>query len=621
MASLSASSLAALLQLPIPDPDAAHAAANVPLAAGCLKACLPPGIASSVRLLPRPLADHGGDRLLLDWLSGRSGGEEAGLVGFTCYLWNLERSLALARRLKEARPGVRIVFGGPEIAAGAPVLGQAAVDAFVLGEGESVFAGLLGSWREGRELPRCTPAPLADLAALPNPYAAGALEARAGEPLYLESLRGCPQRCSYCFYGKQFPGVRRFPEAHAEQAFARAREAGVPEVYLMDPSFTAAGGLQERLRRLVQINRTRLPLHAELRLEAVTPETAGLMREAGFKSVEAGLQSTNPQALRAVHRGWDRSAFLRGAELLREQGIAIRTGIILGLPRDTLEGFAATLEFLRAHGLAEGAEVYPLSVLPGTELRERSAELGLEFMGLPPYWVLRTDALSEEDLFRAVRLAEEALDGELFPPILPRFSDPAPGITGFLDLRGGTPAAVLHALTLIQRGAADPSTLRLANCVTLLLEAFQLDDPERLADLEHLGARLLEHNPFSLFQLVLEGPEVPSVERAGRLAEAFHNPKHFFERSRYYQDDVQERFSARLFLLTAEPAAARRCLEEPLPFDLILSCTPRLLRVGRELLEEHPLLLVDRELPEAERREVRALYRGWEKLVLFRERP
>jgi hypothetical protein len=603
----------ALVQLPILDADPAMAGANVPLAAGYLKACAPLEWRESIRIPPRELANHGGDRLLLDWLLE----QKPALAGFSCYLWNLERSLAMARRLKEALPGTRILFGGPEIVEGQPVLRSPVVDAFVLGEGETVFPALLEALRQPSPLPRRTQAPLADLAAVPNPYLTGTLEAGPEEPLYLETQRGCPQRCSYCFYGKQFPDLRLFPEPFLAEVFALARERQVPEIYLMDPSFTAAHGLQQRLRRIGELNPSGIPLHAELRLESVTPPVARLLARAGFRSVEAGLQSTNPQALRLIRRSFQREDFLRGAENLRAQGIAIRTGIILGLPGDSLETLAATLEFLRGAGLAEGAEVYPLALLPGTELRERAAELGLEFMGLPPYWVLRTDRLSEPDLFRAVRLCSDELGGELFPPILPRFQDPAPDITGFLDLRAGTPAAALHALTLLEQAASDPGALRLANSVTLLIGSAQLDNAAALADLLMLGSRLRETNPFSLCQLVLEGPEVPSPERAERLAEAFCNPKHFFNRSRYYHEDLQNRFSARLFHLTSDLATARRYLDEPLAFDLILSYTPQLLDHGRDLLEERPLLAVRRPISAEEERKLRALYHDWPNLLLF----
>src|ERR1700680_1513309 len=66
------------------------------------------------------------------------------MVGFTCYLWNIERTLWVARELKRRRPGVRIVLGGPEITAdNAWVLETPDYDFAAIGEGGPTFAQLL----------------------------------------------------------------------------------------------------------------------------------------------------------------------------------------------------------------------------------------------------------------------------------------------------------------------------------------------------------------------------------------------------------------------------------------------------------------------------------------------
>src|SRR5205823_1484705 len=66
------------------------------------------------------------------------------LVGFTCYVWNIERTLWIARELKRLRPEVRIVLGGPEITPdNAWVLDTPDYDFAVIGEGEQTFADLL----------------------------------------------------------------------------------------------------------------------------------------------------------------------------------------------------------------------------------------------------------------------------------------------------------------------------------------------------------------------------------------------------------------------------------------------------------------------------------------------
>ena len=379
----------ALVQLPLPDADEGTAAANVPLAAGCLRAYAAahggPG-PDRLRVLPRDLAGHGGDEAILDWLA--AGGFDA--VGFTAHAWSVDRALLLAERLRARRPGTRVVFGGPEVVPGHPVLRSPHVDAGVIGEGEiRVPRGArVPRATRARRLTRAAPrvvraAGPADLASFPNPYLAGLVERDPTDPVYLETVRGCPNRCSYCCYAKEFPGVRAWPDGVLEAIFPWAAANGVPEIYLMDPTFNGMPGWEAKLAAIARLNSTGIPLHTELRLENVGERHAALFGRAGFRSVEAGLQSTNPAALRAVRRPWNRDRFLRGASLLSGQGIAIRTGVILGLPADTPEGFRATVRFLEEAGLADGMEVYPLAVLPGTDLRRDAASLGIEYQRFP----------------------------------------------------------------------------------------------------------------------------------------------------------------------------------------------------------------------------------------------
>src|SRR4051794_36605058 len=101
-----------LVQLPVPQPAAFAASGNVPLAAGSL------GVAARVHgfdrqlgieVLPPSLTDRLGDTLLAD----RIAWDEPEFVGFSLYLWNVERSLHLAREIKRRSPRTTILVGGP----------------------------------------------------------------------------------------------------------------------------------------------------------------------------------------------------------------------------------------------------------------------------------------------------------------------------------------------------------------------------------------------------------------------------------------------------------------------------------------------------------------------------
>ena len=604
----------ALVQLPLPDADPGAAAANVPLAAGCLRAYAAAhgGPAPDrMRVLPRSLAGHGGDEAILSWLA--AGGFDA--VGFTAHLWSVDRALLIARRLRRRSPGTRTVFGGPEAAPGSPVLASPAADACVIGEGESAFLEALsdlaatprrdtGTAAVPRQFRATRPV---DLSSLPNPYLAGLVERDPSDPVYLETVRGCPNRCSYCWYGKEFPGVRSWPAGVLEAIFPWAALNSVPEIYLMDPTFNGTPGWEAKLEAIARLNGSGIPLHTELRLESVEERHAALFRRAGFRSVEAGLQSTNPAALRAVRRTWDRERFLRGASALRRQGIVVRTGVILGLPCDTGEGFRSTVRFLEDAGLAGDMEVYPLGVLPGTDLRREAAALGIAHMGRPPYHVLSTPTMSADGIAESIRWLERELDAEFFAPVAPAFRDPAPGLKGFLDLR--IPGAL---------EAARASPERLANSLTLLAGNPLLGRP---GILEGFGRWLLGVTPSSRVQLVLETDAPLEAGRLDSLAEAFHDPAHYLDRERHLDDDPQGRASIRLFRLTADARAAARALASGEACDLVLRWPARPAGLARRLLRDRPFLLLDPALDERERSGLRALYRGHERLLLTADRP
>ena len=132
-----------LVQLPIPQPGLEPARGNVPLAAGYLKMyARNRGLEEQfeIEIFPPHLANTLSDCGLVEALRDR----EPWLVGFTCYLWNINRSLWVAEHLKAVEPGLLTIFGGPEITAdNGWVLQSPALDFASIGEGEQTFSELL----------------------------------------------------------------------------------------------------------------------------------------------------------------------------------------------------------------------------------------------------------------------------------------------------------------------------------------------------------------------------------------------------------------------------------------------------------------------------------------------
>ncbi|HEY6876771.1 MAG TPA: cobalamin-dependent protein, partial [Polyangiales bacterium] len=142
-----------LVQLPIPQPSALAATGNVPLAAGCL------GVSArvhglqerglSIDVVPPAITDSYGDTLLADYVAR----DEPEYLGLSLYLWNVERSLHLAREVKKRSPRTKVLVGGPEISSDNPfVLSQTGFDIAVTGEAEDTFAQVMLRLLEGADV-------------------------------------------------------------------------------------------------------------------------------------------------------------------------------------------------------------------------------------------------------------------------------------------------------------------------------------------------------------------------------------------------------------------------------------------------------------------------------------
>lgn len=418
-----------LAQLPIPPIGPEPLRGNVPLAAGYLKLVARRAELEesfSIDILPAAIANESGDAALVDAICAR----EPELLGFTCYLWNVERTLWIARRVKERRPGLRVIVGGPEITTDNEwVLADDVVDFAVFGEGEQTFVEWLAWLRDGelrddlrriaglgfrdggsfvRNAPRT---PMSDLAAISSPYSEGILDAAEHDQLLLETVRGCIFRCKFCYYPKAYDTQFFLATDHVRRDLAHARARGVKEVFLLDPTLNQRKDFAEFVELLAAANPDgALEFHGELRGEGITPELAQRMRAANFVEVEVGLQSVDPRTQELMDRRNNLRAFETGVKALRDAGIRVKTDLIVGLPGDTMASVHEGFRFLVERGLCDIAQVFRLSILPGTAFRQEAERLGLRFMSRPPYSVLATPTLSERDIGDLLLDAEEAFD-------------------------------------------------------------------------------------------------------------------------------------------------------------------------------------------------------------------
>ncbi|MBL8693846.1 MAG: radical SAM protein [Planctomycetes bacterium] len=445
------------LQLAAPSYEPADQRSNVPLAAGNLSAYASAALAGrgvEIETMPRDLLDRAGDAALLREILRR----RPDAIAASLYCWSSHRTLDLLCRAREALPGLRAIVGGPEVDKGNEFLSSYAGRAFdwaASGEGEELFVqwiefslagsgfdaidglGVVGP--DGTMVWAPPRAPVRDLAKLPSPYLDGCLELRRAGIAHLETARGCVFECDFCFYHADFRKVRTFPRERVAKEIEGLLDAGVHDLYLMDPTFNGHSGYRETLRTLKRkLEARNAHVHTELIAEPMNAKNVAELVDSGITSVEVGLQTTTPDALAAVGRHFERTRFARGCRELTGAGIAVEIGTIVGLPKDTPDGMRATFLYARDE-CGEGTETVPfiLSLLPATVLRSRASTFGIEYRRFPPYQIVRTPTFDDAGVRETLRTYSQIFESDL---------DPVPTIRlvesgGFEDpeLQGGVP--------------------------------------------------------------------------------------------------------------------------------------------------------------------------------------
>lgn len=385
----------------------------VPLAAGSLVAALPESLRRQTRLVdlfPAETDEH----LLTKLLEGNPD-----LLAFPLYLWNRQRILSLTRHLRQRRPELFLLVGGPEATADADgVLAEGELDAVIRGEGEITFRELLAARVSGED-----PAGMAGLTLrttggivagpdreaatrlddLPSPWLTGILTPAAGGGVLWEISRGCPFACDFCYDARGGHGVRAVSSERLKAELDLFVRADVAQIWVLDSTFNFPPERGRELLRLLTRTAPHIHFHLEAKADYLDRETARLLSRLAC-SVQVGLQSSRPEVLRGLHRSLDPDMFARQVRLLAAEGVTFGIDLIYGLPGDDYRGFCQSLRFalnLEPNHL----DIFPLAVLPGTPLHRRSREFAIDAGSVAPYLLRRSASWSEDDMARSRHLA------------------------------------------------------------------------------------------------------------------------------------------------------------------------------------------------------------------------
>ncbi|MBI5881829.1 MAG: B12-binding domain-containing radical SAM protein [Elusimicrobia bacterium] len=350
------------------------------------------------------------------------------IVGISCYGWNVEAALALARALKRRWPALLVVLGGPEIHPGrAALLRAGTADALVVGEGEETWVELLRRRLDGRAWAG-TPGALAmgaqgpvsgpqraliePLDRVPSPWTAGDFprDPAVWNTALLETSRGCPMDCSFCTWTNRRGKVRRLSEARVAADLEVLGRLRPKNVFVCDSDFFWDRERGLRLARLMRGigEKSDIQWYLEVSIEHLDD---GVLEATGHPcfGLGVGVESLSPRVLRLNGRNPDlRRARAALDRLRRRPGRAeVNLHLICGLPGETRESFLAGLDEILSVPSARPI-VFCAQALPGSRLAGSMSSL-IRRRRRPPHYVLATDELSESGLRELRRTTFELL--------------------------------------------------------------------------------------------------------------------------------------------------------------------------------------------------------------------
>ena len=350
------------------------------------------------------------------------------VLGFACYIWNIEMTLHVVDMVKAVRPDIKIVLGGPEVSFTADELLERCpnIDYIVQGEGEEAFHALVTALqlgndglnpvipgvrgrRNGSILGSAEAVEVRDLSTIPFPYTEEDMDDLEHKIIYYESSRGCPFSCQYCLSGNKNT-VRFFPQERTLEELQWFIDHGVKQVKFVDRTFNCAPHHHRPLMEFMRDSDTDMNFHLEMEPELMTDWETNILCETppGRIQIEVGVQSTHKKTLDAINRYNDWPYIQKSIRPIIQAGRThVHMDLIVGLPHEDFNRFGQSfndLFSLQPHALQIGF----LKLLKGSGVR-RMREYKYVADPLAPYEVLSTHVLPYDDV-RFLKYLEDVFE-------------------------------------------------------------------------------------------------------------------------------------------------------------------------------------------------------------------
>ena len=334
--------------------------------------------------------------------------EHPDVVCVSCYIWNLSFVKELMADLIKILPGADFWAGGPEVSYDAEkfLTENSEFKGVMVGEGEETFKELAGyyveknpqnlkdmtgiCYRDGDQIIHNGWRQIMDLSSIPFIYKD--LSEFKNRIIYYESSRGCPFSCSYCL--SSIDKKLRFRDTETvKKELQFFIDNKVPQVKFVDRTFNCKHDHAMAIWKYINehdngVTNFHFEISADLLREEELQEMSTM--RPGLIQLEIGVQSTNPDTIKAIHRTMDFEKLKGIVDRIHSFGnIHQHLDLIAGLPYEDYDSFRHSFNDVYALK-PQQLQLGFLKVLKGSHMMEMCREYGIVYKTQEPYEVLST---------------------------------------------------------------------------------------------------------------------------------------------------------------------------------------------------------------------------------------